>query len=87
MHSLPQRAVAFVGHSEDVRRDLAQVVSAVVLHGGLVVQARQELVGVHRRQDGADVCLGRGETQHDVTQRHKDMNSKPTCDLEEQEEK
>lgn len=54
----PQRAIAFVSHGEDVRRELAQVVAAVALHGGPVVQARQQLVRVHRRQDGADVGLG-----------------------------
>lgn len=80
MQPLPQRAVALVGHGEDVRRDLAQVVLAVALHGGSVVQARQQLVGVHRRQDGADVRLGRGETQHHVTPSHKDTKSKATRD-------
>lgn len=80
MQPLPQRAVALIGHGEDVRRDLAQVVLAVALHGGSVVQARQQLVGVHRRQDGADVRLGTGETQHHVTRSHKEMKSKNTRD-------
>lgn len=59
--------------------------SAVALHGGLVVQAGQELIGVHRRQDGANVRLRRAETQHHVTRRNSqesqcDMNSKTTRD-------
>lgn len=58
MQPLPQRAVALVGHGKDVRRDLTQVVLAVALHSRVVVQAGKELVGVHRRQDGADVRLG-----------------------------
>lgn len=57
LQRLPQRAVALVSHGEDVGADLAQVVAAVQLHGGAVVQAGQRLVGVHRRQDGADVRL------------------------------
>lgn len=57
MQPLPQRAVALVGDGEDVRGDFAEVVPAVRLHGGPVVQAGERLVGVHRRQDGADVRL------------------------------
>lgn len=57
MQPLPQRAVALVGHGEDVRRDLAQAVAAVARHRLPVVQRRQQLVGVDRRQDGADVGL------------------------------
>lgn len=59
MQPLPQRAVALVGDRKDVGRDLAQVVAAVPLHGGPVVKAGEQLVGVHRRQDGADVRLKR----------------------------
>lgn len=65
MQPLPQRAVALIGDSKDVRRDLAQVVAAVPLHGRPVVKAREQLVGVHRRQDGADVRLKRTEKKKD----------------------
>lgn len=40
-----------------MRRDFPEVVSAVRLHGGPVVQAGELLVRIHRRQDGADVRL------------------------------
>lgn len=64
LQPLPQRAVALVSHGEDVRRDLAQVVAAVERHHLALVQTRDQLVRVHRRQDGADVGLrterGRG---------------------------
>lgn len=60
LQPLPQRAVALVGDGEDVRGDFAEVVSAVHLHGRPVVQAGEQLVGVHRRQDGADVRLRTG---------------------------
>lgn len=57
LQPLPQRAVALVSDGEDVRGDFAEVVTAVALHGGPVVQTRQQLVRVDRRQDGADVGL------------------------------
>lgn len=40
-----------------MRRDFPEVVSAVRLHGGPVVQAGELLVRIHCRQDGADVRL------------------------------
>lgn len=55
--ALPQAAIALVGYGEDVRGKLAQVAPAVLLHGGALVQASDGLVGVHRRDDGADVGL------------------------------
>lgn len=57
LQPLPQRAIALVRHGEDVRRDLAEVVAAVVRHSLVVVQTQEQLVRVHRRQDGADVGL------------------------------
>ena len=67
LQPLPQRAVALVSHRKDVRRDLAQAVAAVARHRLPVVQTRERLVRVHRRQDGADVGLrteGGGGRQH-----------------------
>lgn len=57
LQPLPQRAVALVSDGEDVRGDFAEVVTAVALDGRPVVQTRQQLVRVDRRQDGADVGL------------------------------
>jgi hypothetical protein len=55
--TLPQAAVALVGNGKDVRRQLAQVMRAILLHGAAIVQAGDGLVGVHRGDDGADVSL------------------------------
>lgn len=71
MQPLPQRAVALVGDRKDVWRDLAQVVAAVPRHGGPVVKAGELLVGVHRRQDGADVRLKRAKKKRSIAKHTK----------------
>lgn len=45
--ALPQAAIALVGDGENVRRELAQMALAVLLHGGALVQAGDGLIGVH----------------------------------------
>lgn len=55
--SLPDAAVAFVGHGKDMRRQLTQLVLGVQVHPLRVVQTWDLLVRVDGRQDAADVCL------------------------------
>lgn len=55
--ALPKAAVALVRHSEDMRCNLSYVVLAVSLHGGAVVQSRDALVRVHRRNYRTNVGL------------------------------
>lgn len=55
--SLPQAAVALVGHGKDVRRQLPHLVFAVQVNGSAVVQARYLLIGIYCSQDGANVSL------------------------------
>lgn len=64
---LPQRAVTLIGHSEDVWGDLPQVVSAVELHVGSVVQVGDGLVRVYRRQDRANIRLEETKSQTGTT--------------------
>lgn len=45
--ALPQAAIALIGDGEDVRRELAEMASAVLLHGGALVQAGDGLIRVH----------------------------------------
>lgn len=55
--ALPDATVAFISHSEDVRGELPQMVLGVQVHPIEVVQARDLLVGVHGRQNAADIRL------------------------------
>lgn len=45
--ALPQAAIALIGDGEDVRRELAEMAPAVLLHGGALVQAGDGLIRVH----------------------------------------
>lgn len=61
--ALPDAAVAFVSHSEDVRRELPQMVLGVQVHPVEVIQTWDLLVGVHSCQNAANICLwGEEET-------------------------
>lgn len=55
--ALPDAAVAFISHSEDVRGELPQMVLGVQVHPIEVIQTRDLLVGVHSCQNAADICL------------------------------
>lgn len=59
--ALPDATVAFVSHSEDVRRELPQMVLGVQVHPVEVIQTRDLLVGVHSCQNAANICLWGGE--------------------------
>lgn len=53
----PQAAVALAGCGKDVGWQLTQTVLAVQVNGISIIQSSDGLVGIHRDQDGADVCL------------------------------
>lgn len=55
--AFPDTAVALIGNGEDVWRELPQMVLGVQVHPLQVVHPGNLLVGVHRRQDAADISL------------------------------
>lgn len=69
--SLPQAAVALVGHSKDVRRQLPHLVLAVHFDCSAVVHAWDLLVGIHCCQDRTNVGLSAGRRQEVRRDRNK----------------
>lgn len=55
--AFPDAAVAFIGHSKNVRRELPQMVLGVQIHPLEVIEAGDLLVWVDGCQDAADIGL------------------------------
>lgn len=71
--SLPQAAVALVGHGKDVRGQLPHLVFAVQIDCSAVIQARYLLVGVYCCQDRTDVGLREKKKQTESTREKEEM--------------